>query len=156
MRHGRGRRAMFSFGTFEFTAWRILSGNIHTAERRRYNICENTTRMWEEIRQTISGCMICSGNVWEWCEDIYNSSYSNLPADGSANMSVGDSSKRVLRGGSWDNLAQFAVGVSRQARARDAQRHRRFPRRCPPEVALGAWFLPNGKKLTQVTQIILV
>ncbi len=43
------------------------------------------------------------GNVWEWVQDIYNSSYSNLPTDGSVNMSVGDSSVRVLRGGSWGN-----------------------------------------------------
>jgi len=41
------------------------------------------------------------GNVWEWSQDIYNASYSGLPTDGSANMSVGDANKRVLRGGSW-------------------------------------------------------
>lgn len=44
-----------------------------------------------------------SGNVWEWCEDIYKDSYSGLSADGSANMSVGDLSYRVLRGSSWFN-----------------------------------------------------
>ena len=41
------------------------------------------------------------GNVWEWVQDIYNLSYSNLPTDGSANLSIGDSSVRVLRSGSW-------------------------------------------------------
>jgi formylglycine-generating enzyme required for sulfatase activity len=34
-----------------------------------------------------------SGNVWEWCEDKYDSS----------------SSARVLRGGSWFNFAQFCL-----------------------------------------------
>ena len=43
------------------------------------------------------------GNVGEWVQDIYNSSYSNLPTDGSVNLSVGDSSNRVLRGGSWSD-----------------------------------------------------
>lgn len=43
------------------------------------------------------------GNVWEWCEDIYSDSYANLSVDGSSNVSVGDSTKRVLRGGSWYN-----------------------------------------------------
>lgn len=41
------------------------------------------------------------GNVWEWVEDIYAESYDGLPTDGSANVSKGDSSVRVLRGGSW-------------------------------------------------------
>ncbi len=41
------------------------------------------------------------GNVWEWVEDIFNSSYSGLPVDGAANVRVGDSSFRVVRGGSF-------------------------------------------------------
>jgi formylglycine-generating enzyme required for sulfatase activity len=45
------------------------------------------------------------GNVWEWCEDIYNNSYDGLPTDGSPNLSKGDSSRRVLRGGSWISSA---------------------------------------------------
>src|SRR5205085_3640525 len=42
------------------------------------------------------------GNVWEWCEDYYHSSYVGAPTDGSAWLS-GDSSYRVLRGGSWSS-----------------------------------------------------
>ena len=45
------------------------------------------------------------GNLWEWCEDIWNENYDGLAIDGSANVSVGDSSFRVLRGGSWGSLA---------------------------------------------------
>ncbi len=41
------------------------------------------------------------GNVWEWVQDIYNSSYQNLSVDGSVNTSIGDSNLHVLRGGSW-------------------------------------------------------
>lgn len=43
------------------------------------------------------------GNVAEWCEDIYQDSYVNLPTDGSANIKLGDPNSRVLRGGSWLN-----------------------------------------------------
>lgn len=43
------------------------------------------------------------GNVWEWCEDVWHDSYKGAPTDGSAWLSGGDSSLRVLRGGSWLN-----------------------------------------------------
>ena len=41
------------------------------------------------------------GNVWEWVQDCYHSSYEGAPADGAAREQC-DSSSRVLRGGSWD------------------------------------------------------
>jgi len=40
------------------------------------------------------------GNVWEWCLDHWNKSYTLAPCDGSA-WTTGDASKRVIRGGSW-------------------------------------------------------
>jgi formylglycine-generating enzyme required for sulfatase activity len=42
-----------------------------------------------------------NGNVWEWCEDYYHASYVGAPTNDSA-WSRGDSSDRVLRGGSWN------------------------------------------------------
>ena len=42
------------------------------------------------------------GNVWEWVEDCWNGTYENSPADGSA-WTQGDCSRRVVRGGSWNN-----------------------------------------------------
>ncbi len=41
------------------------------------------------------------GNVWEWCQDYWHDSYNGAPTDGSAWLSGGDSTLRVLRGGSW-------------------------------------------------------
>jgi hypothetical protein len=40
------------------------------------------------------------GNVWEWCQDVYHSSYEGAPTDGSARLG-GDNVMRVTRGGSW-------------------------------------------------------
>jgi formylglycine-generating enzyme required for sulfatase activity len=40
------------------------------------------------------------GNIWEWTEDCSNENYNGAPSDGSA-WTLGDCSRRVLRGGSW-------------------------------------------------------
>jgi len=53
------------------------------------------------------------GNVWEWVEDAWHANYKGAPIDGSA-WSGGDTSYRVLRGGSW---VDFPVGL------RSAGRH---------------------------------
>ncbi|MGD8782673.1 MAG: SUMF1/EgtB/PvdO family nonheme iron enzyme [Ignavibacteria bacterium] len=45
-----------------------------------------------------------SGNVWEWCLDKWHNNYDGAPTDGSA-WEKGDSSFRILRGGSWGDLA---------------------------------------------------
>jgi len=44
------------------------------------------------------------GNVWEWVEDIWHTSYLYAPADGSAwteGQGIDSGSRRVIRGGSW-------------------------------------------------------
>jgi formylglycine-generating enzyme required for sulfatase activity len=41
------------------------------------------------------------GNVWEWCQDHWHSSYEGTPTNGSAWIEGGDSDLRILRGGSW-------------------------------------------------------
>lgn len=53
-----------------------------------------------------------AGNVWEWVEDCYASSYSGLATDGSANVN-GDCSYRVNRGGSLHSSPQFLRSAQR-------------------------------------------
>jgi len=58
------------------------------------------------------------GNVWQWTDDCWNESYVDAPIDGSAWKS-GDCAKRVLRGGSWDNLPIFVRSAARNRAAAD-------------------------------------
>jgi formylglycine-generating enzyme required for sulfatase activity len=53
-----------------------------------------------------------SGNVWEWVEDGYHESYVGAPADGSEWKGYG--ATRVLRGGSWLNLAERSRAAHRE------------------------------------------
>ncbi len=56
-----------------------------------------------------------SGNVWEWCQDLWHENYEGAPEDGSAWEKGGDRPGRVLRGGSWgsnDNNCRTANRLS--------------------------------------------
>jgi formylglycine-generating enzyme required for sulfatase activity len=44
-----------------------------------------------------------SGNVRSWTQDCWHDNYDGAPLDGSPWMTDGDCSRRVLRGGSWNN-----------------------------------------------------
>ena len=52
-----------------------------------------------------------SGNVYEWCADVWHENYEDAPSDGSAWMEGGEQNRRVVRGGSWyvnSNLCRVA------------------------------------------------
>ncbi|MBI5234031.1 MAG: formylglycine-generating enzyme family protein [Deltaproteobacteria bacterium] len=53
-----------------------------------------------------------SGNVWEWVEDLYDSSYyRNSPKNDP--QGPGSGSYRVYRGGSWNNNAKYSRAANR-------------------------------------------
>ena len=60
------------------------------------------------------------GNVSEWCEDVYNSSYSNLAIDGTANQNGENPSTRVLRGGSANDKGHSLRSASRNGSSNGA------------------------------------
>ena len=53
------------------------------------------------------------GNVWEWVEDCKHGSYAGAPDDGGAWTTGGDCSRRVLRGGSWNNNPSYLRAANR-------------------------------------------
>lgn len=58
------------------------------------------------------------GNVWEWVEDCWNENYEDAPSDGNAWLS-GDCSRRILRGGSYDDFHYDLRSAVRFANAPD-------------------------------------
>ncbi len=53
------------------------------------------------------------GNVREWCMDYAHDNYEGAPTDGSAWVTGGDNSIRILRGGSWGNRPRSCRSASR-------------------------------------------
>lgn len=64
---------------------------------------------------TKHGACDMAGNVWEWVEDAYATSYKKTPTDGSAY--TGPSSYRTGRGGGWDNVASGVRATYRSSLA---------------------------------------
>jgi formylglycine-generating enzyme required for sulfatase activity/subtilisin-like proprotein convertase family protein len=58
------------------------------------------------------GALDMSGNLWEWNEDWYHSSYTNAPDDGSAWVDP-NGSNRVLRGGGFSTAAVYMRAAQR-------------------------------------------
>jgi eukaryotic-like serine/threonine-protein kinase len=58
------------------------------------------------------------GNVWEWCEDVWNNNYNGAPNDGSAWV-YGNNQYHLLRGGSWNNNPENCRSAYRFFTSRD-------------------------------------
>ena len=56
-----------------------------------------------------------SGNVWEWCSDIYHKNYVGAPTDGSAWVSGGETTHHVFRGGSFRQKGTFIRSANRDS-----------------------------------------
>lgn len=95
-----GTTTAFSFGDSLSSTQANFDGNYPYGNASKGEYKGKTTPVGS-YQPNAFGLYDMHGNVWEWVEDIYQDSYNGLAADGSANVSIGDSSRRVLRGGSW-------------------------------------------------------
>ena len=64
----------------------------------------------------INGICDLSGNIAEWTADIYASSHTGIPTDGSARLS-GDTRYQTVRGGSWRDDKSLTRNTMRRAEA---------------------------------------
>lgn len=60
-----------------------------------------------------------SGNVGEWCEDVFHLDYLGAPKDGNAWTSEGEQESRVIRGGSWSSPNNYCRSANRDQRDAD-------------------------------------
>ncbi len=100
-----------------FDASQAYAGSVTGAYRNR-----NQTVAVGGYGENAFGLYDVHGNVWEWTEDCYNTSYNGAPADGSAWRS-GGCGRRVLRGGSWSDYAVSARSALRSNANSDYRNH---------------------------------
>jgi formylglycine-generating enzyme required for sulfatase activity len=84
---------------------------------------EKTTPVGSMGAANAFGLYDMQGNVWEWCSDYWHENYGGLvsgaPTDGSAWLSGGDLTRRVMRGCSWGGGADSLRSAYRSGNAPD-------------------------------------
>jgi formylglycine-generating enzyme required for sulfatase activity len=73
----------------------------------------NQTTEVGEFPPNAFGLYDMHGNIWEWCEDVYNENYQDAPRDGSAWLTGKDNDRKLLRGGSWILYAVLGRAANR-------------------------------------------
>ncbi len=112
-----GTTTPFSFGETITTDLVNYDGNFPYASAPKGESRRQTTDVGNFLPNSF-GLYDMHGNIWEWCQDIYNENYEAAPTDGSAWLNGNDNDYRLLRGGSWILLASACRSANRDPLAR--------------------------------------
>ena len=99
-----GTTTPFYFGETITTDLVNYDGNFPYASAPKGEYREQTTNVGNFPPNSF-GLYDMHGNIWEWCQDIYNSSYQGAPIDGTPWLNGSDNNTKLLRGGSWIDFA---------------------------------------------------
>jgi formylglycine-generating enzyme required for sulfatase activity len=111
-----GTEAAFSFGSGESCADWTCGGTCDEWDGFMW-YCGNSGDRTHEVGTKAAnafGLHDVHGNVWEWCEDVYDGAYYSKPeAAGPDPLSTSGSVNRVLRGGCWGGYAWYCRSAFR-------------------------------------------
>ena len=116
-----GTKTPFSFGDNITTDLVNYNGNYPYKSAPKGKYREQTTDVGTfppTFPPNPFGLYDMHGNVWEWCEDDWHENYIDAPTDGSAWNSQSGSNTKLLRGGSWYDLARRCRSALRSGDSR--------------------------------------
>jgi len=106
-----GTKTPFYFGETITTELANYDGNYTYAAEPKGKYRQRTTEVGS-FPPNAFGLYDMHGNVWEWCQDTYHTSYEGAPKDGSAWVD-NDNRYHLLRGGSWHINSGFCRSAVR-------------------------------------------
>ena len=95
------------------TQTRYSFGDELTQEQANFGRNVGETTPVDQYPANAFGLYDMHGNVMEWCEDIYHSSYKGAPTDGSVWSSKDFLAPRVVRGGNWIAESKYCRSAAR-------------------------------------------
>ena len=107
-----GTQTPFSFGG-NITPEQVNYNGNHPYAGGKKGQYRETTVPVQSLPANAWGLYEMHGNVWEWVQDAWHVNYTGAPMDGSVWESTEASGTKVLRGGSWVNLAWFCRSALR-------------------------------------------
>ncbi len=113
-----GTNTPFHFGETITTEIANYNGNSSYGSGSKGLYRERTTEVGS-FPANAFGLYDMHGNVWEWCEDDWHSTYEGAPCDGNAWVGSNRDGAKLLRGGCWGSIPWYCRSACRYNYTRD-------------------------------------